>query len=57
MNCKNFLEGQTCMQQHLFEYFSKHDYCSFPDYVIITFIEKTHPKGPKPRGTLMEACP
>ena len=49
MNGRNFLKGQTCMQQHLFEHFTNEGQCSFLDNVTITFIDKTDPKDPNRR--------
>ena len=44
MNDRNFLKGQTCMQQHLFEHFASEGRCSFLEDVAITFIDNTDPK-------------
>ena len=49
MNDRNFLKGQTCMQQHLFEHFASEGHCSFLEDVSITFIDKTDPKDPNQR--------
>ena len=49
MNDRNFLKGQTCMQQHLFEHFPSEDHCSFLEDLTITFIDKTDPKDPNRR--------
>ena len=43
-NYRNFVKGQTCMQQHLFEHFANEGQCSFLEEATITFIDKTHPK-------------
>ena len=45
----NFLKGQRCMQQHLFEHFASESHCSFLEDVTITFIDKTDPKDPNRR--------
>ena len=39
MSDSNFLKGQTCTQQHLFEHFASEGHCSFLEYVTITFIK------------------
>ena len=44
MTSRNFLKGQTCMQQHLFENFASEGHCSFLEDITITFIDKTDPK-------------
>ena len=49
MNGRNFLKGQTCMQQHLYEHFAGEGHCSFLEDVTITFINKTYPKDPNRR--------
>ena len=49
MNDRNFLKGQTCMQQHLYEHFASEGHCSFLEDVTITFIDKTDPKDPNQR--------
>ena len=49
MNGRNFLKGQTCMQQHLFEHFPSEGHCSFLEDLTITFIDKTDPKDPNQR--------
>ena len=49
MNDRNILNGQTCMQQHLFEHFISEDHCSFLEDVTIIFIDKTDPKDPNRR--------
>ena len=49
MNDRNFLKGQTCMQQHLYEHFASEGHCSFLEDVTITFIDKTDPKDPNRR--------
>ena len=49
MNDRNFLKGQTCMQQHLFEHFPSEGHCSFLEDLTITFIDKTDPKDPNRR--------
>ena len=54
MNDRNFLKGQTCMQQHLFEHFASEGHCSFLEDVTIIFIDKTDPRS-EPTGTLLEA--
>ena len=42
MNARNFVKGQTCMQQHLFEHFANEaGHCSFLEDVTISFIDKT----------------
>ena len=46
MNGRNFLEGQTCMQQHLFEHLASEGHCSFLEDVTIIFIDKTDPEDP-----------
>ena len=46
MNDRNFVNGQTCMQQHLFEHFANEGHCSFIQDVTITSIDKTDPKDP-----------
>ena len=46
MNDKNFLKGQTCMQQHLFVHFASEVHSSFLEDVTIIFINKTDPKDP-----------
>ena len=46
---RNFLKGQTCMQQHLFEHFAGEGHCSFLEDVTIIFIDKTDPKDPNRR--------
>ena len=35
MNDRNFLKGQTCKQQHLFEHFASEGHCSFIEDVTI----------------------
>ena len=35
MNDRNFLKGQTCMQQHLYEHFASEGHCSFLEDVTI----------------------
>ena len=50
MNGRNFLKCQTCMRQHLYEYFANEGHCSFLEDVTITFIDKTDPKHPNRRG-------
>ena len=49
MNDRNFLKGQTCMQQHLHEHFASEGHCSFLEDVSNTFIDKTDPKDPNRR--------
>ena len=49
MNDRNFLKGQTCMQQHLFEHFAREGQYSSLKGVTIIFIDKTDPKDPKGR--------
>ena len=49
MNDRNFLKGQTYMQQHLFEHFASESHCSFLEDVTIIFINKTYPKDPNQR--------
>ena len=49
MNHRNVLKGQTCMQQHLFEYFPSEVNCSFLEGATIIFIDKTDPKDPSPQ--------
>ena len=49
MNNRNFLKGQICMQQHLFENFANEGHCSFLEDVTITFIDKPDPKDPNRR--------
>ena len=49
MNDRNFLKGQTCMQQHLFEHFTSECHCSFLEHVTIILIDKTDPKDPNRR--------
>ena len=45
-NYRNFVKGQTCMQQHLFEHFANEaGHCIFLEDVTITFINKTVSKG------------
>ena len=45
MNARNFVKGQTCMQQHLFELFANEaGHCIFLEDVTVTFIDKTVPK-------------
>ena len=46
MNDRNFLKGQTCMQQHLFQPFAGEVHYSFLEDVTIIFIDKTDPKDP-----------
>ena len=46
MNDRNFFKGQTCMDQHLFEYFASEGHCSFLEDVTIIIIDKTDPKDP-----------
>ena len=45
----NFLDGQTCIQQHLYEHFASEGYCNFIEDATITFIDNTDPKGPNQR--------
>ena len=49
INNRNFLKGQTCMQQHLYEHFASEGYCSFFKDVTMTLIDKTDPKNPNRR--------
>ena len=52
MNDRNFVKGQTCMQQHLFEHFVNEGSfvnCRFLEDVTITFIDKTDPTDPNRR--------
>ena len=49
MNNRNFLKGQTLMQQHLLEHFASEGHCSLLEDVTITFIDKTYPKNPNRR--------
>ena len=49
MNNRNFLKGQTLMQQHLLEHFASEGHCSLLEDVTITFIDKTDPKNPNRR--------
>ena len=49
VNGRNFLEGQKCMPQHLFEHFASEGHCSFLEDVTIIFINKTDPKDPNRR--------
>ena len=44
MNDRNCLKGQTCIKQHLLEYFDSEGHCSFLEDLTITFIDKTCPK-------------
>ena len=44
MNNRNFLKGQTCMQQHLSEHFASETHCSFIEDINIIFIDKPEPK-------------
>ena len=44
MNDRNFLKGQACMQQQLFEHFASEGHCSFLEDVTTIFIDKTDPK-------------
>ena len=44
MHGRNFLKGQTCKQQHLFEHFAREVRGSFLEDVIVTFMDKTRPK-------------
>ena len=46
MNNRNFLNGQTCLQRHLFEHFASEGHCSFLEDAAIIFIDKTDPKDP-----------
>ena len=46
MNDRNFLKGQTCMQQHIFEHLASEGHYSFLQDVTIIFIDKTDPKDP-----------
>ena len=52
-NCKmkdrNFVKGQTCMQQHLLEHFANEGRCSFLQDVTILFTDKTDPRVPNRR--------
>ena len=49
MNDINFLKGQLCMQQQLFEHLSSESLCSFLEEVTVTFIDKTDPKDSRRR--------
>ena len=49
MNDKNFLKGQTCMFQYLFEDFASEGHCSFLEDVTVTLIDKTDPEDPNRR--------
>ena len=49
MNNRNFLKGQICIQQRLFENSASEGHCSFLENVTATFIDKTDPKDPNRR--------
>ena len=49
MNDRNFLKGQTCLQQYLLENFASEVHCSFFEDITIIFIDKTDPKDPNRR--------
>ena len=46
---RKYLRKEVCMQQHLFEYFSREDHSSFLDDMSIIIIDKTDPKDPNKR--------
>ena len=48
-NHRNILKGETCMPQHLFEYFASEGHCSYLEDVTIIFADKTDPKDPNQR--------
>ena len=45
----SMVRGATCMQQHLFNYFSTSDHWGFLEDVSLTFIDKTDPSDPLKR--------
>ena len=48
-NCRKHQHGETCMQQHLYEYFCSSNHNCFISDVSVTFIDKTDPSDPLKR--------
>ena len=48
-NDRNYLVGDPCMQEHIFEHFNSEDQTGFLENVSVTFVGKTDSQNPKKR--------
>ena len=48
-NYRKYLEGETCMQKHIFQHFNSEGHTGFLEDVSVSFIDKTDPRKPLER--------
>ena len=46
-NDRNYLAGERCMQEHIFEHFKSEAHTGFLENASVTFIDKTNSQNPE----------